>query len=381
MPKASTPNRQKKEKTEKSEHHRGDKSFKVIMKVRESAIELIKELFPMLYSHIDINDFEIDETNYIDSDFSEFYSDVVYRTKFKEPIRVGKKEKVKDIAIVLLFEHKKTVESYFLLFIQLLEYILFIWKNDIANKRTPSVIVPIVLFQGKRGLSSKELHDCFEGIPKELLQFLPNFRFHLIHVHKLSDASLLNLDEQGVLRSLLLAYTYTERKNKIDNLLIEIFKFFQHSSEKLDFFKLIFEFLAKEDYLSSDKIEELIAQYESQSVKEDIMTTYQVWTNKGKEEGMQIGKEEGMQIGEQKGIQIGKREAARSTVLRGRHKGASVDFLSDVSELPYAEVVNLVKGYEQVYAKWSKKEVIKTVEHLTDTEVKYLVNLLNKNQN
>lgn len=156
-------------------------------------------------------------------------------------------------------------------------------------------------------------------------------------------------------------------------MLIEIFKFFQHSSEKLDFFKLIFEFLAKEDYLSSDKIEELIAQYESQSVKEDIMTTYQVWTNKGKQEGIQIGKEEGIQIGEQR--------AARSTVLRGRHKGASVDFLSEVSELPYTEVVNLVKGYEQVYAKWSKKEAIKTVEYLTDTEVKYLVNLLNKNQN
>lgn len=375
----SKTNISKEQEEEKTLHHSGDKGFKAVMKVKASALEYIQVLFPSLYEQIDANDFELDDGNHISSEFSEFYTDVVYRTKLKVPIQIGKKKiKEKTITVVLLFEHKKTIESYFLLFLQLLEYIVLLWKNDIANKRSPSVIIPIVFFQGKKGLKSKFLHECFEGIPKDLLEYIPNFRFHLTNVHKLTDVDILHLDEKGLLRSLLLAYTYTERKEKITNLMIEIFKFIKYDPEKFDFFKLLFAFIAKEDYLSADEVEELFEHYKSQNIKENIMTTtYQSWVNKGLQEGLEKGMERGMERGMEEGLT----QKARRTVLRGRHRGLSTDVLTDLSELSLAEVEKLIKGYDQVYALWSSKQIVTTATHLTPAEVNYLLNLFNKNQN
>lgn len=90
------------------------------MKVKESALEYIQQFFPELYAHLDLSVFELDNTNYITKEFNEYFSDVVYRTQVKS---TSKKQK-KTVTVALLFEHKKTIESYFLLFLQLLEYII-----------------------------------------------------------------------------------------------------------------------------------------------------------------------------------------------------------------------------------------------------------------
>ena len=353
--------RSDKEEKDNALHHAGDKSFKAIMKVKESALEYVREFFPTLYALLDLSVFELDDTNYIAEGFTEFYSDVVYRTQLKTD--GGKKKK--SVAVVLLFEHKKTIKSYFALFLQLLEYIILIWKSDLSNRRQPSVIVAIVFFQGKKGLRVKEMHDCFKGIPKELLPFIPNFKCHFTNVHDLSNETITSLDEKGLLRSLFLAYTYKERKTEINNILIEVFRFFQYEPEKLHFFKLLFDFIAQEDYLSADEINELMAQFTSPKIKDNMMTSAQVWKQEGKEQGKIEGKI----------------EKARFTVLRGRRRGLSAEFLADISELPIDEVENILTAYDEVYAHWTKKQKIETVEHLSESEVKYLWDLFNKNQN
>lgn len=82
-----------------------------------------------------------------------------------------------------------------------------------------------------------------------------------------------------------LAYTYKERKNKINNILIEVFQFLKHDPQKLDFFILLFDFLTQEDYLSADEIDELMAQLTSPKIKNNMMTSAQVWKKEGKKEG------------------------------------------------------------------------------------------------
>lgn len=345
-------------------HHAGDKGFKVAMKVKETALEYMEKFFPKLYAHLDLTTFELDNTNYVTKDFEEYYSDVVYRT-FLKPTSTTKK---RPVAVALLFEHKKTIRSYFVLFLQLLEYIVYLWKEDLANKRKPSIIIPIVVFQGKRGLKVRQLHDCFKGIPQDILQYVPNFECHLTNVQSLPDEKILDLNESGLLRSLFLAYSYTEKKEQIKGILIEVFKFFKHSPDRFDFFQLIFEFLSKEDYLSADETNELFAHYLSPPLKEGIMTTYQYYV------------QQGIQEGEQKG----ETKKARQTVLRGRWKDASTDLLADISELPYVEVENLVKGYDEVYELWKKNKgqvnKMPKIAHLAKEEVEYLVNLFNMAQ-
>ncbi len=343
---------------EDSLHHAGDKSFKVAMKVKETALEYLEKFYPSLFTLLDVTSFELDNTNYVSKDFNEYYSDVVYRTFLK----TTHSKRKKPVAVALLFEHKKTIPSYFILFLQLLEYIIFIWRADLANKRKPSVIIPIVIFQGKKGLQIKQLHDCFKGVPKEILKHIPNFDIHLTSVHQLPDERILALEEKGLLRSLFLAYTYAEKKANIENMLHEVFKFFKHHPDRFDFFQQMLAFLSNEDYLSDIEREELFNKYLASPQKENVMNTYQVLRQEGKIEG--------------------EIEKAHLMILRGRWKGATIDFLADQSELPYIEVDNLLKGYDKVYEYWQNnkkdKETLMKITVLSAQEVDYLMNLFSK---
>ena len=131
-------------------------------------------------------------------------------------------------------------------------------------------------------------------------------------------------------------------------------------------------YVSKEDYLSADEIAELFGHYLSPKQKNNMETTYQVWKREGRQEGLQ----EGMSKGEIK--------KARSMVLRGIWKGLSADLLADQSELPYAEVVNLFKGYDKVYQFWltnkNSRDKLPVVAHLSKEEVIYLLNLFDKEQ-
>jgi Putative transposase, YhgA-like len=354
------------EKDDVGVHHGGDKGFKTVMKRKASALEYLRVFFPKLFVLLDTDNFELDNTNYIKEDFNEFYSDVVYRTYLKE---MPKKHK-KAVSVVLLFEHKKSIESYFLLFLQLLDYIVMIWREDIKNKRKPSVIVPIVVYQGKKGIKPKQLHDYFKGIPEDLLQYIPNFKYFLTNVHSLPNADILALDETGLLRSLFLAYTYAQKKDEIQGMLIEVFKFFKHNMpDGFKFFQFFLDFIASEEYLSPEERNEVLNHYLSPQQKEGVMNTYQALRYEGRQEGRQEGI----------------RERARLDILRGRFRGASAELLSDISELPLGEVENMFKSYDEVYQFWVNKKVDKKVilevAHLSEQEVRYLLKLFSDKLN
>jgi Putative transposase, YhgA-like len=291
----------------------------------------------------------------------------VYRTVLKpSPADAKGKKKKKKVTVVLLFEHKKDVRSYFLLFLQLLEYIIFIWRKDLADGNKPSIIIPIVVNQGPRELRFKMLHECFKGVPQELLNYIPNFHIHLTNVMPLTEKELMDLDEKGLSRSLLLAYIFVEDRTRVHNMITEMFKFFKHQPDRFDFFEHIFGFVTKEGYLSPVEVEELLDKYLSPQQKEGAMTSVQEWTIKGRIEG----------------VIEGELKAKRLMVLRGKWKTAPPDFLADQSELPLDLVNDIMKGYNEVLAFWQKNKTTDMTychtKYLTDEEVKYLLELFNK---
>ena len=107
----------RKSATDETLHHSNDKSFKKVFQVKETVLEYIHKFFPLLEKHLDLTQLELDNTNYINKEFEEHFSDVVYRTQLK---RTSDQQKPRTVAVVLLFEHKKVVSSYFHLFLQLL---------------------------------------------------------------------------------------------------------------------------------------------------------------------------------------------------------------------------------------------------------------------
>ena len=352
-------------------HNANDKAFKKVFLVKDTVLEYIHRYFPLLETYVDLDNLESYNTDYVNKNFDEYFSDVVYRTTLKEsPNPLKKRTSKKKITVVLLFEHKKAVGSSFILFLQLLEYIIFIWRQDVANGKKPSIIVPIVVNQGKRELKLKSLHGCFRGVPQELLSYIPNFHIHLTNVQPLTGKELLTLDERGLLRSLFLAYIFVEDRNRIEDMVIEIFKFLKYQPEKFDFFEHIFEYVTKEGYLSQEEIDDLLEKYLSPKIKINVMTSVQEWLMKGEAKG------------EAKGAIEGAMRQKRKMVLRGKWKTAPADFLADQSELPLEEVNNLFKGYDAVYAAWQTNKHIQfdavQTTYLTASEITYLLDLFNQ---
>jgi flagellar biosynthesis/type III secretory pathway protein FliH len=116
-----------------------------------------------------------------------------------------------------------------------------------------------------------------------------------------------------------------------------------------------------------------LAHYLSSQEKENVMNTYQAFRQEGRQEGLQ------------EGLQTGEKRKARLSVLRGRQQGASVEFLAKQLELPYAEVENIIKGYDEVYQFWTNKQHHKNtlleVAHLSEQEVRYLMDLFSQKLN
>ena len=50
-------------------HHVADKGFKIMMKEKASALELMEKFVPLVNQHLDTTTFELDDTNYVNEDF------------------------------------------------------------------------------------------------------------------------------------------------------------------------------------------------------------------------------------------------------------------------------------------------------------------------
>jgi hypothetical protein len=341
-------------------HHSSDKTFKTVFQVKATALEYLNVYCTDLVKHLDLTYFELDNTDFVSKEFSEYYSDVIYRTRLK----VESSKRKRPVAVALLFEHKKSIRSYFLLFLQLLDYIIFIWKQDLANKRKPSLVIPLVVYQGKTGLKTKQFRDTFKSVPDELLRYLPNFEFHLTNVLPQPVEQILALDEKGLLRSLFLAFTFVEEREKASEHIVEAFKFYQYDETLFDFFHLFFIYVTREGYLSDAQIEEVMS-YLAPVKQQKPLTNFQIWRQEGKVEGKAEG-------------EINK---AHKVVLRGRHYGMTMDDLVNLSELSVDAVENLFAGYDAVLKCWQTGAIDNCqTDYLSEEEVIYVLDLFKKSE-
>jgi hypothetical protein len=208
------------------------------------------------------------------------------------------------------------------------------------------------------------LHESLKNIPKDLLKYIPQFQFFLLNVHPLNDEILLGLRDDGILRSLFLSYIALEDKNRIENVLIEIFKFMSNNPNFTQYFNQLFGFLVKEGYFSGTEIKEMLKTYFSQEEQKKMVTTAQIWEKRG----------------EKRGEKLGKHSQARLTVLRGYFKKYSLDTMVDLSDLTLKEVLALTNGFDIIKEALKIKPVnipvLITQTTLSVEEIEYVVQCL-----
>jgi Putative transposase, YhgA-like len=330
-----------------------DKLFKGVMGLKPSAIEYMEQFCPEVANLIELDNLSLKDTNFINETLEEFFSDVIYETYLKEtqpspPLETEKEKEKRRARIILLFEHKKGIDSYFDLFLQILTYIVRIWTEDRKLELKPSIIIPLLVNQAFRPLKAdKTLHQCLKHVPNELLKYMPQLQCHILNIQPLPNERILALREDGVLRSLFLAYTAVEEKRptKIKDVLIEIFKFLPKNEHLRSYFSQILVFLLQEGYFSDEELRKMAQEYLSPKEEEKMMTNAQIW------------KQEGILIGEQRGEQLGEHRKARLIVLRGYFKKQKAVFLADLAGLSLEEVAILIKGFNVVKKAWKKAAV------------------------
>jgi len=156
-----------------------DRLFREIWSDRDVAMDFLRNYLPeKILKLSDLSSLEICKDSFVEEDLKEYFSDLLYRMKLEK----------QEGYIYLLFEHKSYPER--LIHLQLSEYMLKIWRLHLKQHKTKyiPVIVPAVLYHGKRKWNAKiKFSGMFSGPVKELSEYIPDFEYVLYDLSRYSD--------------------------------------------------------------------------------------------------------------------------------------------------------------------------------------------------
>ena len=156
-----------------------DRFFKKLFSKTENIKDFLKEVLPeAIAGEINFNKIKIEGTEYVDKVYKKNLSDLVVKTELNRG---------KAAYIYILFEHKSYKDKKVIL--QLLSYMLKMWKRDMENKRPLRIIIPLVFYHGRRKrdipVKFRENFDCDESLKEYLL----DYRYILFDTNELKVGS------------------------------------------------------------------------------------------------------------------------------------------------------------------------------------------------
>jgi predicted transposase/invertase (TIGR01784 family) len=158
-----------------------DKFFKETFSRLEVAQSFIKEVFPPdLLERLNLSALKRINDSFTDSELEEYLADIVYQTEY-----AGQKT-----LVTLLFEHKSYVQKY--PHLQLLQYILNVWKEERKQKKKLSVVIPIIIHHGEGTWKYKSMKSYFKSLHPSLDRFIPDFDYLLFTLDKIEDSQIAN---------------------------------------------------------------------------------------------------------------------------------------------------------------------------------------------
>ena len=158
-----------------------DKFFKETFSRLEVAQSFIQEVFPPdLLERLNLSALKRVNDSFTDSELEEYLADIVYQTEY-----AGQKT-----LVTLLFEHKSYVQKY--PHLQLLQYILNVWKEERKQKKKLSVVIPVIIHHGEGTWKYKSMKSYFKGLHPSLDRFIPDFDYLLFTLDKIDDNQIAN---------------------------------------------------------------------------------------------------------------------------------------------------------------------------------------------
>jgi predicted transposase YdaD len=273
-----------------------DKLFREVYGDKETAHSfLINHLPDKVLDLVDMSTLEISKDSFIEKDLAEYYSDILYQVILSDG-SAG--------SIYLLFEHKSYHDRY--VHLQLLEYMVKIWRLHIKqHKGEPislPIVIPLLICHGRQEWpeGAMRLTSMLSGPVDELVGYIPDFGFEFYDLNRYSEDQI-----KGTVmgRVMMLLFKYI-RKPEFRHRLPEIFSMFVALMEKetgMQYLETVLRYVISvvgdEDGLSLDEIKEMAEQAISKNMGESIMTIAEKLRQEGKLEGELKGVREGIELG------------------------------------------------------------------------------------
>jgi hypothetical protein len=235
--------------------------------------------------------------------------------------------------------------------------------GDLKNNKTPSIVIPILLYHGETKWDSKMVYEKLEKyLPPEILEYIPRHKYIVIDIQAMTEAEIEKMVDLGVLRAAFITLKNAQKKNFFKHDMGKALKFVEDLPATYmfqEFFKILLEYMQRRSGLETEEFDNIVQQNMNQDMATSVKTMFEVAEERAELRAML--------------------RAARLTVLRAKTYGGTADYLSDISGLPYNEVFSMLEDYDKVHDMWLTKDFEnKTFEHLSTNEVNYLLELFDK---
>jgi predicted transposase/invertase (TIGR01784 family) len=197
-----------------------DKFIRETLGRKEIARDLIKEYLPStIIKHINLKTLKISKDTHIDKELTDHFSDIIYTVELK-----GKKS-----FIYFLFEHKSYPDK--LALFQVLRNMVKMWEDSIKQNRNIKklpVIVPILLYHGKKAWQYSNNSDILFEIVEGTEKYVPTFSSELFDVSHIPDEDI----KGKILTQIILLTLKYIFKPELSDKLDQIFDLFNDLSSK-----------------------------------------------------------------------------------------------------------------------------------------------------
>ncbi len=255
------------------------------------------------------------------------------------------KSNVVKLSTTFLFEHK-SYEPEHPVQLQLLDYMLQLWEDDLRNSRPLSFIIPAVVYHGEKGWTQDSFFDYFSGMPEHWRAFLPDFRYWLTDLSAVSVEDIHAKIESEYLRNLFLALKLSRNAELARKNWKKIFTFggvLENEVRAQMFFKTLTLYIYIVSGMSQGEIKTLSTQL-SEAENSWVDAIPEIFGEKWKREGLRKGRRQGFKKGIEKGIEKG--------IDKGREEGLSEGLQKGIEK-------GIEKGREEAFEAIVKKIMLK----------------------
>jgi predicted transposase YdaD len=204
--------------------------------------------------------------------------------------------------IYVLFEHKSYYDRF--VHLQLLEYMVKIWRLHIKQHEEKPVRLPIVIpllvchARQEWPENTERLSSLLSGPVEGLAGYIPDFAFELYDLHRYSDDQIKGTIMSRVILLLFKHIRDPDLRQKLPGILALMQKLMEKETG-LQYLEVVFRYLASardEDELSVDQIKVIVEKAISKDMGGFVMTLAEKLKNEGKLEGVR-GLKEGIEVG------------------------------------------------------------------------------------